>query len=504
MSTQVPVSGTQYNPSMRLPTTPRTETVADREVRGKGARSSRPRTSLGAFTPASDRPDPVALLVQQEVSRVQALLPLRHARMSASAFTFYRGGAAIMADDLGTLPNSGLVTQLCGDAHLANFGLFGAPDRSLVFDINDFDETHPGPFEWDVLRLATSFVLAGRDVNLDASVLQSAALAVGSAYRGQMSQYAGRADLDIWYDRVGVDVIKTWAEQEGFTPQRGRLEKTEAKARSRNAWSAIEKMTSVVDGHRKFLDMPPVLMPLDMGGSMGEVLHALLEQYRATLPHDRRRLLLRYHPIDMAHKVVGVGSVGMLAFVVLMEGRDESDLIVLQAKQAVASVLEPYTAPPVSPLAGERVVAGQQLMQATSDIFLGWLRGPAGRDYYLRQLRDMKYSIDPRTFTPRLLEGYAIVCGRTLARAHARGGDAVAISAYLGTSGKFDVAVKDFALAYAQQVEADYSEYVAAIADGRVSLGDAVEESRYVLTVDPSTGVDVSVGSPAVPGPESS
>jgi uncharacterized protein (DUF2252 family) len=506
MTTPTPVSGARYDPLMTLPTTMATATVAERQALGKDARKRRPRTELGVFVPAPDRPDPVRLLAQQEVSRVQELLPLRHTRMAASTFAFYRGGATIMANDLGTLPHSGLVTQLCGDAHLSNFGMFGAPDRSLVFDINDFDETHPGPFEWDVLRLAASFVLAGRDVGLAASVQEGAALDVGRAYREQMAEYAAKADLDIWYDRVSVDVIRAWAEQEGFKAQEGQIAKRAAKARSRNAWSAIEKMTAVVDGQRRFLDLPPLLMPVDTSGAVGEIIEGLLVQYRTTLPHDRQQLLLRYHPIDMAHKVVGVGSVGMLAFVVLMQGRDESDLIVLQAKQAVASVLEPYTSPPAYPLAGERVVAGQQLMQAASDIFLGWIRGPGGRDYYLRQLRDMKYSIDPSTFTPRLLQGYAMLCGRTLARAHARGGDAVAIASYLGTSDKFDVAVRDFSLSYAQQVEADYAAYQAAIADGRVSLGDQAEESSYALRLDPSTGVTVSVRSPAAsaPGPASS
>lgn len=508
MTTPTPVSGARYDPTMMLRTTVRTATVAEREAIGRAARKPRPRSGLGTYAPAADRPDPVALLGQQEVARVQALLPLRHSRMSASAFAFYRGGAAVMATDLGALPNSGLVTQLCGDAHLSNFGVFAAPDRSLVFDVNDFDETHPGPFEWDVLRLATSFVLAGMDNGAPRADQEAAAAAAAQSYRAQMALYAGMSDLATWYDRVDIDAIMQLSREQGLNREK-RMAKAAAKARSRTAWSAIEKMTQVVDGERRFLDLPPLLMPVPMDGGVSEALERLIDQYRSTLPHDRQHLLLNYHPIDMAHKVVGVGSVGLLAFVILMQGRDPNDLMVLQAKQAVASVLEPFTAPPVNAMAGERVVAGQQLMQAASDIFLGWVRGGAGRDFYIRQLRDMKFSPDPASFTPAMLRGYALLCGRTLARAHARGGDAIAMAAYLGTSDKFDRGVRDFAVEYAGQVESDYAAYTAAIADGSVSLGNAAEESSYVLTLDPSAGVAVSVRSPAAaassdPGTDSS
>ena len=497
--------GALYLPSMTLPDTVRRATVAEREESGRDARRARPRSGLGVYAPAADRPDPVALLGRQEIARVQALLPLRHSRMSASSFAFYRGGAAIMATDLGSLPNSGLVTQLCGDAHLSNFGVFAAPDRSLVFDVNDFDETHPGPFEWDVLRLATSFVLAGMDVGLSKADQDAAATAAAQSYRVQMQTFSGMDDLATWYDRVDIEAIMQLSREQGINREK-QLAKAAAKARSRTSWSAIEKMTRVVDGERRFLDLPPLLMPVPMHGAVKEVLEQLIDQYRSTLPHDRQHLLLKYHAIDMAHKVVGVGSVGLLAFVILMQGRDENDLIVLQAKQAVSSVLEPFTAPSVYPMAGERVVAGQQLMQAASDIFLGWVRGGGGRDFYIRQLRDMKFSPDPTTFTAKMLRGYALLCGRTLARAHARGGDSIAIASYLGTSDKFDRGVCDFAREYARQVETDYAAYEAAIADGAVSLGDAAEESSYELTLDPSTGVTVSVRSPAAsaPGPESS
>lgn len=480
---------------MTLPASVRRLTVAEREAAGKAGRQRRHRTSFSEWAPLPDRPDPVALLAQQETSRVQALLPLRHERMSASAFAFYRGGAAIMANDLGPWINSGLITQLCGDAHLSNFGVFAAPDRSLVFDINDFDETHPGPFEWDVLRLAVSFVLAGRDIGLPQSAMEEAAANVGLAYRTQIQAYAAMKDIDVWYQRISVDVIEQMAKELGDARAK-QLHRAETKARSRTAWSAIEKMTEVVDGQRRFLNLPPLLMPLPYGDKVGDVLDMLVQQYRETLPHDRKQLLLKYHVIDMAHKVVGVGSVGLLAFVMLMQGRDENDLLVLQAKQAVHSVLEPFTAPSAYPMAGERVVAGQQLMQAASDIFLGWVRGSAGRDFYLRQLRDMKYSLDPTTFTPDLLRNYAVLCGRTLARAHARAGDAVEIGTYLGTSTKFDNGVRDFAFAYSDQVERDFAAYKAAIANGAVSLGDRAEESSYEMTVDPVTGVDVVVRPP--------
>ena len=479
-----------YDASLILPTTVRRTTVAERAEAGKAARKRRPRVGLGEWTAPADRPDPVALLASQETTRIQALLPLRHERMSASAFAFYRGGAAIMADDLGQLPNSGIVTQLCGDAHLSNFGVFAAPDRSLVFDVNDFDETHPGPFEWDVFRLAASFVLAGRDVGLDDTVNAEAAANAARSYRQQMAIFSGQGDLEIWYDRVDLSTIEALMKQEGINRQK-QVSKAAMKARSRTAWSAIEKTTDVVDGERRFLDLPPLLMPMPSENSVTEVVELLLDQYRATLPHDRKQLLRKYHVIDMAHKVVGVGSVGLLAFVILMQGRDPEDLMVLQAKQAVKSVLEPFTSPSVYPMSGERVVAGQQLMQAASDIFLGWVRGPAGRDFYLRQLRDMKYSPDPATFNAQMLRGYAVLCGRTLARAHARAGDAVAMSGYMGTSDKFDAGVRDFALAYAEQVGRDYDAYKAAIAAGTVSLGDHAEESRYTLELDPATGVDV-------------
>ena len=490
---------------MGLKAAVRSQSVAEREQVGRVARQVRPRTSLAQFTPDADRPDPVVLLAGQEDVRVPALLPLRHQRMAVSPFTFYRGAAVVMANDLGAMPNSGLVTQICGDAHLSNFGMFAAPDRSVVFDINDFDETNPGPFEWDVYRLAVSFVLAGRDVKLSEESIANATTAVGFGYRTQMATYAGMPDLEVWYDRVSVEVLQKWAKQEGLRNAGKQVQVGAAKARTRDAWSAISKMTEVVDGKRQFKELPPLLMRVPLENESFDLIKAVFGQYRDTLAPDRAQLMRRYKIIDFAHKVVGVGSVGLLAFVLLLQGRDENDLLVVQVKQAVASVLEPFTAPSAYPFSGERVVAGQQIMQAASDVFLGWVRGPRGRDFYVRQLRDMKFSIDPSTFNDSVLLAYAIACGRTLARSHARAGDAVAINAYLGTSAKFEKAIKDFSLAYAAQVGKDFAEYTAAIAEGRVAAAAPGEGENYKLVADATSGVSVAVGdAPEVPAPTSS
>ena len=430
-----------------------------------------------------------------------ALLPLRHERMSASPFTFYRGSAVIMTADLASMPDTGLVTQLCGDAHLSNFGLFAAPDRSVIFDVNDFDETNPGPFEWDVLRLSTSFVLAGRDLGLGDAECSAAASGAASAYRLQMQKYAQMADLAIWYDRVGVDVLIEWAKEQDTPDAQRRIERGVSKARSRDAWSAVEKMTEMIGDRRQFKDLPPLLMRIPLDDRLAARINALLMQYKQTLPHDRQVLLNRYEVVDLGHKVVGVGSVGLLAFVVLLQGRDENDLLVLQVKQAVASVLEPVTSVSAEVMSGQRVVYGQQLMQAASDVFLGWIRGPGGRDYYIRQLRDMKFAPDPASLDASSLAGYATICGRTLARGHARGGDAVAIATYLGSSTKFDRAVRDFSLTYADQVARDFAAYQAAIASGSVHVAAPGEGANYRFTVTAAGGFDIESSgmSPATP-----
>ena len=445
-------------------------TVAERQAVGKNSRLNRPRTSLANWEPAADRADPVAVLSGQETVRVEALLPLRHARMSASAFGFYRGSAALMAADLGSMPNSGLFTQLCGDAHLSNFGLFAGADRSIIFDINDFDETIPGPFEWDVARLVTSFSLAARDNGFSEADILAAARAAASTYRTSMLEFAKMSDLDIWYLKIDTAALQSFVLQTAGAKAVQQVAKGVAAAVSHDRWSAVNSLTEIVDGKRQFKDTPPLLLRLPTNAQARKLVGAMFEQYRSTLSEDRQVLLNRYRIIDLGHKVVGVGSVGLLAFVVLMEGRDDSDLLVIQVKQAVRSVIEPFAAPSDYDLQGARVVNGQRLMQATSDIFLGWVRGQGGRDYYVRQLRDMKWSARIPTLSPKALAAYGEVCGRTLARAHARSGDPVAIAAYVGDSTKFEQAMVDFSTNYSKQVAKDYAAYQAAIAAGTVKV----------------------------------
>jgi uncharacterized protein (DUF2252 family) len=488
----------------RLRTTMRKSSVADRMTAGAAARERRPRSGLATWQAPADRPDPVDLLTSQEGARLPLLVPVRHARMAVSAFTFYRGSAIIMASDLGSMPDTGIITQLCGDAHLANFGMFGAPDRSLVFDVNDFDETNPGPFEWDVMRLATSFVLAGRDIGLPESVTRDAAAKVGEAYRTQIATYAGMTDLAVWYDRIDVGVMSAWAKDSGLNQAEKTLQRNTAKARTRDTWSAISKMTEVVDGRRQFLNKPPLLIRVPLDDRAAQVITDLVVQYQDTLLRDRALLLNHYHVLDVAHKVVGVGSVGLRAFVLLMQGRDPDDLMVLQAKEAVQSVLEPFTHPSAYSNMGQRVVVGQQIMQAASDVFLGWVESFAKRDFYIRQLRDMKFSPDPTGFTSETLVSYAALCARGLARAHARSGDPVAINGYLGTSTKFDKAIRDFSLAYADQVTSDYARYTAAIADGSIKVADESKPANYSFVVDPTRGVELVDADAASEPPASS
>ena len=464
-----------------LHTEVRKSDVEERAAHGVAARSARPRTSLGTWAPASDRPDPIQQLADQETTRIQALLSLRHQRMSVSAFTFYRGSAAVMASDLASMPNTGLVVQLCGDAHLSNFGLFAGQDRSLIFDVNDFDETNPGPFEWDVMRLAASFMLAAQDNGLSAVEADEVTRAVAATYRVSMGQFSQMPDLAIWYDRIDTATLESWAAESGGSRGTKQLNKVLGKAQSRDGWSAITKLTEVVDGKRRFLNQPPLLVRIDDGDDLHPWLDKLLAQYRGDLQNDRRELIRRYRVVDFGHKVVGVGSVGLRAFVLLLQGRDENDLLVLQAKEAVRSVLEPYTHSCLVEHQGQRVVEGQRLMQAASDPFLGWVQAPNGRQFYIRQLRDMKWSPDIARMNMAQLRGYATLCGRTLARAHARSGDSVAISAYLGKSDKFDVALTKFSRAYAGQVVSDFTAYQAAIADGRVDVTDTEIGTAQVI-----------------------
>ncbi|WP_084622186.1 DUF2252 domain-containing protein [Demequina oxidasica] len=452
-------------------------TVDERRAVGRAARTKTPRHSLGAWQSPQDRADPVALLMSQETTRVAHLIPVRHARMATSAFAFYRGAALVMAADLATRPRSGLHVQLCGDAHLSNFGVFAAPDRSLVFDVNDFDETHPGPFEWDVQRLATSFILAARENGMSNKAGAAAAEVVCSSYRQSIAKFAERRELDVWYHRIDVnallgaskDASDATRKAKKLTKEQQQVAHAESKARLRDAWSAVSKITEVVDGKRQFRHDPPLLLRIDVTDDLRAVINSLFHEYRATLQEDRQALLKRYEVVDFGHKVVGVGSVGLLAFVLLLRGRDEDDLMVLQVKQAQASVLEAFTQKSAFTKQGHRVVTGQRLMQAASDSFLGWIDGPAGRNYYVRQLRDMKWAPDPSSLTGKRLSRYASRCGMTLARAHARSGDAIALSAYLGSGTAFDKATSAFALSYADQAEQDFDAFVAAIADDRLS-----------------------------------
>jgi len=442
-----------------------------------------PRTSHGGWKPAPDRPDPIALLRAQDESRLEDLVPIRWGRMSASPFTFYRGSAALMAADLAPVPRTGLEVQLCGDAHLANFGLYGSPERAVLFDVNDFDETLPGPFEWDLKRLAASFVLASRENGFDEDVARETALAAVRSYREHMTAYAEMRELDVWYSRVVADDLLEMERAShaakapsGSVDKAGikRTEKDLAKTRSRDNLQAAGKLTEVVDGVRRIVDQPPLVMHME-GLQDAALIHSLFDVYKRTLADDRRTLLDRFDIVDVARKVVGVGSVGTRCFIGLLLGRDLDDPLFLQIKEAGPSVLEPYLGRSRFTHAGHRVVAGQRLMQAASDIFLGWMTGkPEGRQFYWRQLRDMKGSLDTALLRPPGMEILATLCGWTLARGHARSGRRVAIASYLGVSGRFDQAIADFAQAYANQAEKDHAALLKAIEQGRIPVESGI------------------------------
>jgi uncharacterized protein (DUF2252 family) len=452
-------------------------TVAERVALGKAARAEVPRKSHGKWEPALTRADPVALLEEQSQSRVEELVPIRYGRMLVSPFTFYRGAAYIMASDLSRLPRTGLEVQLCGDAHLSNFGAYAAPDRRLVFDTNDFDETLPGPFEWDVKRLVASFAVAGRSRGFDAKTRNGIDVAVARAYRDAMAGLAAMGTMDVWYSRVDIEEIaKTWSSQAGAKAAK-RFEKNVAKARTKDSLAAFSKLTHLVDGERRFVSDPPLIVPADElvdGDRIVEGVRQVVRSYRRSLPADRRRLLERFRFVDAARKVVGVGSVGTRAWVGLFVGRDDDDPLMLQFKEAQASVLEPFLGKSKFANHGQRVVEGQQLMQAASDLMLGWIRteGIDGveRDFYVRQLWDAKGSAIVDAMVPKEMTIYAQVCGETLARAHARSGDPVAISAYLGSSDAFDRSLAVFAEAYADQNERDYGAFKEAADSGRIPV----------------------------------
>ena len=455
-------------------------TVEERVARGKAARREVPRATHAEVNTGLVRPDPIALLEQQAESRVPELVPIRYGRMLVSPFTFYRGAALIMASDLSGGARSGLNVQLCGDAHLMNFGVFNTPERRMVFDINDFDETAPGPFEWDVKRLAASFAIAGRDNGFSTKDRRKALLAVAASYRTAMAEFAGMTNLAVWYTALDVDKFVEQSRKLATAKVRKRAEANLDKARTKDSLQAFEKLTHVVDGERRIISDPPLIEPIEnifVGRSRDELesnLHELIGRYRQTLQTDRRHLLEEFRVVHIARKVVGVGSVGTRAWIILLLGRDDSDPLFLQAKEAQPSVLESFTGASRFKSNGQRIVAGQHLMQANSDIFLGYetVDGNDGvkRDFYLRQLRDGKGSASVELMDPATLALYGTICGRALARAHARSGDRIAIAAYLGSGDTFDQAIADFSETYADQNERDYDALVAAEADGRVSV----------------------------------
>jgi uncharacterized protein (DUF2252 family) len=453
--------------------------LEERQARGKSARREVPRESHADFAPGPYRRDPVELLERQAVPRVPELVPIRYGRMLVSPFTFYRGAALVMAADLAGGPRSGITTQLCGDAHLMNFGVFGSPERRLVFGINDFDETFPGPWEWDVKRLAASFAVAGRDNGYSAKKRKAVLLALLRAYRSAMREFASMPNLAVWYARLDVDTILPQLEHKLDRATRKRAEANVAKARTRDSTQAFDKLTRVVGGERRIISDPPLIQPVEelAGETDYEQLtgwiRAMLRGYRRTLQSDRRELLEEFRFADMARKVVGVGSVGTRAWIVLMLGLDDNDPLFLQAKQAEASVLEEFVGPSRHASHGERVVHGQHLMQESTDIFLGYqhVQGFDGveRDFYVRQLRDWKGAALVDTMTPETMAVYARLCGWTLARAHSRSGDRVAIACYLGGRDVFDQAIAEFSETYADQNERDFDALVQAERDGRIT-----------------------------------
>ncbi len=482
----IPIADT---PSIPRPASHLTE--AESKAKGKEARAKVPRDSQAEFTAWPERPDPVALLEEQAKTRVPELVPIRYGRMLVSPFTFYRGAALIMASDLSTTPRSGLTAQVCGDAHLSNFGVFGSPERSLVFDCNDFDETLPGPWEWDVKRLAASFVIAARGRGFSKAMRTETVLDLGQVYRQAVRQMATMSNLDVWYSCVEVDsgteLIKAEAARTK-TKDAQHIAATATKlidrARTKDSMKALDKLTTVVDGERRIISDPPLVVPAEElypgleAETQTHLFREVLRKYRATLPTDRKQLLEQYTFSQLARKVVGVGSVGTRAWIVLLHGQQPEDILFLQAKEAEASVLERFTKKSKYDNHGARVVAGQRLMQASSDIFLGWQRtnGVDGvqRDYYVRQLQDWKGSVDVENAIPAGMKAYAGLCAHTLARAHSRSGDRVAVASYLGNNPTFEKALCSFAETYADQNERDYETFAKACKSGRLHAEEGI------------------------------
>jgi uncharacterized protein (DUF2252 family) len=456
----------------------RHRTPQERAALGKAARAEVPRSSHAEFAPGPKRPDPLEIIEKQSATRLPELVPVRYGRMSESPFRFYRGAAAIMASDLAETPRTGFRTQLCGDAHMLNFRLLASPERRLMFDINDFDETLPGPWEWDVKRLAASLVIAGRLNGFSTKERAAIVRATVRSYREGMRGFAGIGNLAVWYAQFDQNWVRERFGADLSARGRERWARAAAKARSHDTLQVFDKLTRVVDGKRRIVPDPPLitrledLMPEDQRGQLEQQIRRLVERYGKTLQSDRRFLLEQYQLADMARKVVGVGSVGTRCWIALLLGRDDEDPLFLQAKEADQSVLAPHVGGTDCPTQGERVVSGQRLMQATSDIFLGWERveGIDGRrrDFYVRQLRDWKGVAVAEDMVPRGMRTFGALCGATLARAHARSGDRIAIAAYLGAGDAFDRALVTFAEHYADQNERDHHALVDAVSTGRL------------------------------------
>ena len=453
-------------------------------ARGRAERKATARSKHADFVPPVRRSDPIALLESQAVSRAQDLVPIRYGRMLVSPFTFFRGAALVMANDLASTPTTGLRVQLCGDAHLANFGMFGTPERRLVFDINDFDETAPGPFEWDIKRLAASLEVAGRDRGFTALERTAAVRSAVAGYRTAMAEFARQTNLEVYYASLDVDLTLEAYRPRVTKAMLARTEATIAKARTRDSMHAFAKMTEWIDGEPRIKNDPPLViraetfMTPEFAERFTEWVRDGLRSYRNTLETDRRHLLEQYRFVDLARKVVGVGSVGTRAWIALLLGRDQSDPLFLQLKEAQASVLEGFCGASAYKNHAHRVVAGQRLMQAAGDILLGWIRvaGLDGveRDFYVRQLRDWKGSAEIEELIPAGMVNYAQLCGWTLARAHANSGDRIAIAAYLGKSDVFDRAIVGFASRYADQNERDHAALCDAVASGRIQAETGV------------------------------
>jgi uncharacterized protein (DUF2252 family) len=468
--------------------------VEERSAQGKAARERIEPSGHAGWEPAAARPDPIALLEEQDATREPDLVPVRHGRMMASPFTFYRGAAKIMAADLKDTPTAGLNVQLCGDAHISNFGVYASPERTLLFDLNDFDETLPGPFEYDVKRMAASVTVAARNNGFAPAEARAATVGSVAAYRESVAGFAAMPTLDIWYARLSeqdlLNAVSTAARsmetagkrKEARTVEKNAQKATD-KAHTRDSLQALSELAELVDGEYRIVAQPPIIVSLDevaarIGIPASEIERTIHEQFRAyreTLQDDRRHLLERFEVVDVARKVVGVGSVGTRAFIVLLQGRDQQDPLFLQVKEARASVLEDHLPKSAYDEAGERVVQGQRLMQAASDIFLGWTKGvQADRHLYWRQLRDMKGSAVIEAMTPDALSFYARVCGETLARAHARSGDPIALTAYLGKKDRFDQSITDFSERYADQNERDYRAFTEAIRSGQLEATEGI------------------------------